>query len=130
MNDLHIPASIETPEIRFEFSRHRLALRGVSCSENATGFYAPVRSSLQDYLDKLPADVQVDVNIGLRYSDSSSARVIRALIGMLDRAAASGPSISVDWLHAEDDKMIMEFGIDLMEECGALQFNMAVAETA
>lgn len=129
MNDLHIPASIETPEIRFEFSRHRLALRGASFPENATGFYAPIRSSLQGYLEKLADDGQVDVSIGLRYSDSSSARAIRALIGMLARAAASGPSISVDWLHTEDDEMGMEFGIDLMEEHGSLQFNLVVAET-
>lgn len=130
MNDLHIPASIETPEIRFEFSRHRLALRGVSCPENATGFYAPIRSSLQGYLARLPADGQVDVNIGLHFSDGSSAKAIRTLIGMLDRAARSGPSIAVHWLHAEDDERVMEFGIDLMEEHGSLQFNVVVAETA
>jgi hypothetical protein len=130
MNDLHIPASIETPEIKFEFSRHCLALRGVSCPEHATGFYAPIHASLQGYLEKLPVDGRVDVNIGLRYSDSSSARLIRALIRMLDKAARSGPSISVHWLHAEDDEMVMEFGIDLMEEHGSLQFNMVVAETA
>ena len=130
MNDLHIPASIETPEIRFEFSRHRLALRGVSCPENVPGFYAPIRSSLQGYLEKLAADDQVDVNIGLSYSDGSSAKAIRDLIGMLERTAASGPSISVYWLHTEDDEMAMEFGIDLMEEHGSLQFNMVAAETA
>jgi hypothetical protein len=129
MNDLHIPASIETPEVRFDFSRHCLALRGVSCPENATGFYAPIRSSLQGYLEKLATDDQVDVNIGLCYSDGSSARAIRALVGMLDRTAACGPSISIDWLHAEDDDMILEFGIDLMEEYRSLQFNMVVAKT-
>ncbi len=130
MNDLHIPASIEAPEIKFEFSRHCLALRGVSCAEHPTGFYAPIRASLQGYLEKLPVDGRVDVNIGLLYSDSSSASLIRALIGMLDRAARRGPSISVHWLHAEDDEMVMEFGIDLMEEHGSLQFNVVVAETA
>jgi hypothetical protein len=36
----------------------------------------------------------------------------------------------VHWLHAEDDEMVREFGIDLMEEHGSLQFNMVVAETA
>ncbi|MDP1732906.1 MAG: DUF1987 domain-containing protein [Sulfuritalea sp.] len=130
MKDLHIPARNDTPEIRFEFSRHRLCIYGESFPENAIGFYGPIRSRLQDYLEKLPVDGRVDVNIGLLYSDSSSARLIRALIGMLDRAARSGPSISVHWLLAEDDEVGMEFGIDLMEEHGSLQFNVVVAETA
>jgi len=130
MEDLHIPASNETPEIRFEFSRHCLSMHGESYPENAMSFYGPIRSSLQNYLEKLPTDGKVEVNIGLRYFNSSSTKLIRALIGMLDRSAESGPSISVDWLHDADDDMMLEFGSDLKEEHRSLKFNTVVAEPA
>ena len=130
MEDLHIPASNETPEVRFEFSRHCLSMHGESYPENAMSFYGPIRSSLQNYLEKLPTDGRVEVNIGLRYFNSSSTKLIRALIGMLDEKASNGPSISVDWLHDEDDDMMLEFGTDLKEEHRSLKFNTVVAEAA
>ena len=130
MEDLHIPASNETPEIRFEFSRHCLSMHGESYPENAMSFYGPIRSSLQNYLEKLPADGHVEVNIGLRYFNSSSTKLIRALIGMLDQAASHGPTISVDWLHDADDDMMLEFGIDLKEEHHSLKLKTVVAEAA
>lgn len=130
MEDLHIPASNETPEVRFEFSRHCLNMHGESYPENAMSFYGPIRASLQNYLEQLPADGRVEVNIGLRYFNSSSTKLIRALIGMLDEKASNGPSISVDWLHDEDDDMMLEFGSDLKEEHRSLKFNTVVAEPA
>ncbi|BAO29150.1 DUF1987 domain-containing protein [Sulfuritalea hydrogenivorans] len=130
MEDLHIPASNETPEIRFEFSRHRLSMHGESYPENAMSFYGPVRASLQSYLDQVPADSRIEVGIGLRYFNSSSTKLIRALVGMLDKAAENGPSISVDWLHDEDDDMMLEFGIDLKEEHRSLKFSTVVVEPA
>lgn len=130
MQDLHIPASNETPEISFAFSRHCLSMHGESYPENAMSFYGPIRSSLQNYLETLPADGCVSVDIGLRYFNSSSTKLIRALIGMLDHTASNGPSISVDWLHDEDDDMMLEFGIDLKEEHRSLKFTTVVAEAA
>lgn len=130
MEDLYIPASNETPEIRFEYSRHRLSMHGESYPENAMSFYGPIRAGLQNYLEQLPADGQVAVDIGLRYFNSSSTKLIRALIGMLDQAASHGPSITVDWLHDADDDMMLEFGSDLKEEHHSLKFNTVVAEPA
>ena len=128
MDDLHIPAGYATPAIRFEFSRHRLGIHGDSCPENAMAFYSPIGASLHDYLEALPADGQVDVNIGLRSLNSSSTKLIRSLVKLLDRTAAKGPSISVDWLVGEDDNWMLEFGIDLKEEHQSLKFNTVVAE--
>lgn len=129
MDYLHIPASIETPEIRFDFARHCLVMRGESYPANAASFYEPVGSRLKNYLDTLPADCHVGVDIALSYSAGSSARAIRRLIGLLDRAAAGGRSISVDWRLARDDHMTLEFGSDLMEEFSSLKFSMILAET-
>jgi hypothetical protein len=130
MDDLHIPAGHDTPEIRFDFSRHHLSMHGESYPENAMSFYGPIRSSLHNYLEDLPADASVYVNVGLRYFNSSSTTLIRALIGMLDKTASSGPSISVDWVHDEEDDTMLEFGTDLKEENRSLCFNTISLSTA
>lgn len=122
MQALYIPASNETPEIHFDYAAHKLAIRGESYPENAMSFYAPVRASLAGYLDALPPGGAVDVEIALRYFNSSSTKLIRALIAMLDAAAAAGRKVRLAWHHDADDDMMIEFGDDLREEHEAIEF--------
>ncbi|HUY02503.1 MAG TPA: DUF1987 domain-containing protein [Rhodocyclaceae bacterium] len=129
MNDLHIAPSNETPEIDFRFSEHRLVIRGESYPENALSFYAPIRNSLQDYLTSLDPGDKVNVAIALRYFNSASTKLIRALVAMLNAAALAGKQIALDWYHDEDDDMMLEFGLDLQEEHTALKYH-AVATMA
>ena len=115
MRDLFISASHETPQIDFEYSRHRLGLYGASYPEDASRFYDPVRSSLETYLTALDPGARLVVTIGLYYVDRSSARLIRSLFDLFAMAAMNGPAISVKWLFDEDDDMMFEFGLDLGE---------------
>jgi len=123
MKDLHIPPSNETPEVDFRFSEHKLVIRGESYPENALSFYAPIRNSLQDYLNSLGPGDKVNVEIALRYFNSSSTKLIRALVAMLNSAALTGKQVILDWHHDEDDDMMLEFGLDLHEEHSALNYN-------
>ncbi len=126
MKDLHIPPSNETPEVDFRYSEHRLVIRGESYPENAVSFYAPIRNSLQDYLASLGPGDKVTVAIALRYFNSSSTKLIRALVAMLNAAALAGRQVVLDWYHDEDDDMMLEFGLDLQEEHSALTYNAVV----
>ena len=130
MQDLYIPASNETPEVHFDFSAHRLALRGESYPENAMAFYAPVRASLAGYLERVPAGGAIDVEIALRYFNSSSTKLIRALVAMLNAAAAAGRRVRLAWHHDADDDMMIEFGADLREEHDAIEFRTVAAAAA
>ena len=120
MQDLHIPPGNETPEVDFRFSEHKLILRGESYPENAMSFYAPIRNSLQVYLDGLGPGNKVNVEIALRYFNSSSTKLIRSLVAMLNATAMAGTQVVLDWHHDEDDDMMLEFGLDLQEEYSAL----------
>lgn len=128
MQTLYIPASNETPEIRFDYATHRLAIRGESYPENAMSFYAPVRASLQNYLEALPPGVAIHIEIALRYFNSASTKLIHALVGMLNTVAVTGRKVNLDWHHETDDDMMAEFGADLSEEHSAIEFH-AVALT-
>lgn len=129
MKDLHIPASNETPEVDFRFSENKLIIRGESYPENAMSFFGPIRNSLQDYLSSLVPGDSVNFEIALRYFNSSSTQLIRALVAMLNAAALTGKHAVLDWHHDEDDDMMLEFGLDLQDEHGALNYN-AVATAA
>lgn len=122
MDDLYIPAGAETPAVSFEYSRHRLGMHGASFPTSAIGFYGPLWSSLHNYLQTLPAEGRVEVSLGLRYFSRSSAKLIRALISMLDLAARGGPSIVVAWRHAPEDEMTRDFGMTLRDEHPHLTF--------
>ncbi len=126
MKDLYIPAKSETPSISFEYSKHSLGMHGVSFPLNAISFYGRLWPSLQNYLQTLPAEGRVEVSFGLRYFSQSSAKLIRALIKMLDQAARGGPSIAVVWRHAANDDLTREFGMDLRDEHPYLQFHTVV----
>lgn len=118
MENLHIAATNESPEIDFRYAENRLSIRGESYPENAMAFYSPVRASLQNYLEATSGGIEVDV--ALRYFNSSSTKIIRMLIGMLNAAAEAGKSVVVRWHHDPEDDMMAEFGLDLKEEFRAL----------
>lgn len=123
MDNLRIEATNESPEIDFRYSEHRLVIKGESYPENAMAFYAPIRASLQGYLDRIPAGTQVEAEVALRYFNSSSTKLIRMLIGMLNSAAEAGKSMVVKWYHDPEDDMMAEFGQDLREEFDALKLH-------
>lgn len=116
MENLYIPPTNETPEIDFRFSEHRLHMRGESYPENAMAFYAPIRASLHDYLASAPAAGDVEAHFELKYFNSSSTKLIRSLIALMNEAAQGGKRIVTHWHHDPEDDMMCEFGSDLKDE--------------
>ncbi len=115
MENLRIAPTNESPEIFFDYATHRLAIRGESYPENAMSFYAPVRASLADYLAVPAPGKAVEVTCSLRYFNSSSTKLLRALVSMLNAVTATRPVI-LRWFHDAEDDMMMEFGMDLRDE--------------
>lgn len=130
MENLHIPATKETPEVRLDVASMSFHLSGESYPENAMAFYAPVRASLQSFLEAPGAGSGVQAHFSLRYFNSSSTKLIRALVGMLQQKASNGMRVIAHWYHDPDDDMMAEFGMDLKEEFDALEFNLVASETA
>ena len=116
MENLYIPATNETPEINFCFTEHTLHMSGESYPENAMAFYAPIRASLNDYLAGAQPAAPVEAHFALKYFNSSSTKLIRALIALMHDAAQGGKRIVTHWYHDPDDDMMLEFGQDLKDE--------------
>lgn len=130
MQDLYIPATAETPEVKFEYSRHTLRIEGESYPENAMAFFAPLRAGLQSYLAQVTDQAPVEVHFSLKYFNSSSTKLLRSLISMLNESARSGVRITAHWYHDPEDDMMLEFGHDLQDEFGALHLNVTPFEIA
>lgn len=121
MQDLHIPAERDKPEVDFRFSRHRLALRGESFPENALAFYGPVVSALMEYLGATH-NTEITVDIELRYFNSSSTKILLNIFRMLDGASSNGNTVHLNWHHDPEDDTIAEFGNDIASDFITLDF--------
>lgn len=111
-----------SPEIDFRFSRHVLNIKGESYPENAAAFYNQVLSQLTLYLSS-PEHKSIEVNVELKYFNSSSTKILLKLFEILNDAVHAGNSITLNWYHDEDDDTILEFGEDLHSDYERLNFN-------
>jgi len=122
MEPLFIAASPTSPEIDFRFDQHTLSIKGESYPENAAAFYGPVIARVQAYLDSC-SDAGITVHVSLAYFNSSSTKMLFSFFEALNTAAMAGNQVRLNWYHDEDDDTILEFGQELQDDFGALDFH-------
>lgn len=122
MEPLFIAASPTSPEIDFRFDQHTLSIKGESYPENAAAFYGPLIASVQAYLDSCN-DAEITVHVSLAYFNSSSTKMLFTFFEALNNAAIAGNQVRLNWYHDEDDDTILEFGQELQDDFGALDFH-------
>ena len=123
MNPLHIPATGNSPEVEFRFDAHELLLRGESFPENAAAFYGPVIAALREFLALPDDDKTLNIEVSLTYFNSSSTKMLFSFFEALNDAAIAGNHVVLNWYHDEDDDTILEFGQELQDDFGALDFH-------
>jgi hypothetical protein len=122
MEPLFIAASPTSPEIDFRFDQHTLSIKGESYPENAAAFYGPLIARVQAYLEGCK-DAAITVNVSLAYFNSSSTKMLFSFFEALNDAAMAGNQVRLNWYHDEDDDTILEFGQELQDDFGALDFH-------
>jgi len=122
MEPLFIAASPTSPEIDFRFEQHTLSIKGESYPENAAAFYGPVIARVQAWLDDCK-EAEITVNVSLAYFNSSSTKMLFTFFEALNNAAMAGNQVRLNWYHDEDDDTILEFGQELQDDFGALDFH-------
>jgi hypothetical protein len=123
IENLHIAAGADSPEIDFKFDRHELNLIGESYPENAAAFYGEIIKRLQAYLAGLESGATVTVNAALVYFNSSSTKMLFTLFDALNAAAERGARVVLNWHHDAEDDTIEEFGFELRDDFPALEFH-------
>ena len=115
MEDLHLPATALTPEVRLDSGRGVLSLRGESYPEHVLSFYAPILEALQGVL-AAGRHARFLVEMHITYFNSASAKAIHRILRMLDQAGEHGCGIQLMWHFDEEDDMAKDLGRDIRED--------------
>lgn len=122
MQNLVIAATESTPEVSFDFTAGQFALRGESWPENAAAFYRPLLDALENWQPQPGGDVEV--NIALRYFNSSSTKMLFSLFDLFNQRAQSGQNVALNWFFDAEDDVSEEFGQELALDFTDLQVKL------
>ncbi len=123
LENLYIPGTADSPEVDFRFKEHVLSLKGESYPENAAAFYGDVIARTRIYLASVTPKDCVTINVALAYFNSSSTKMLFSLFDALNGLAKAGTRVVLNWYHDQEDDTIQEFGFELRDDFGALEFH-------
>lgn len=124
MENLVIEATKYTPSVNFDAEHHTLEIRGESYPENISEFYDPVFDWLKNYLGGLPDHQAVTTDIDIIYFNSNTSKVLTNFFLMLEKSAAKGHKIFINWYYDKENDIALEHGRDFREDAVALIFNL------
>ena len=123
MDNLTIAATERSPAVEFDFAAGRLSLKGESYPEDASTVFGPIFAALEKFLAQAEGK-EIRVDFELIYFNSSSAKALMNMFQLMDKAAARGVRIVVNWVYAHDDETMKEFGEDFSEDLESVAFNL------
>lgn len=124
MDNLVIAATERSPAVDFDFSSGVLSLKGESYPEDASTVFGPIFAALEGFLNQVEGR-ELRFDFELIYFNSSSAKALMNMFQLMDKAAARGATIVVNWFFAPDDETMKEFGEDFSEDLEHVTFNLA-----
>jgi hypothetical protein len=120
LEDLIIYPSAGTffiPEIRFYTDRGEGNILGESYLEDTFDFYQKIERWIEDYFE-MGKEV-FELNLKLRYFNTSSNRAILSLLQKLREYKEMGKEITVNWHYPNpDDNELLEEGQDFEADSG------------
>lgn len=115
MEQLHIKAKRDTPEIFLDPGTNVFTIKGVSHPENIREVYAPVFTWLDEYLKEISdkKDQKIIFEFFYMYINSASLRYLYDLLRKMVEFKDSGVKVEIIWNYAEDDEDMKEAGEEL-----------------
>jgi hypothetical protein len=129
MENLHIKNVLNAPEIILDVENHRIEIKGESYPENAREFFSPVVSRIREYLEQ-SKDQKTTVNIELKYFNSSTAKILLNIFGLLDSEAEKGKQVSIHWIYDKRNMNAVEYGEDFKEDIEFAAFHLVPKDYA
>jgi hypothetical protein len=110
MASFSVEKTPKSPEIRFDFDKGRLEIRGCSTPENATDFYRPLIEAIEKYSSEPKPHTEADVF--LNYFNTSSSKMIFTVFKKLSGVQRNGSTVLINWYHEDGDDDMLEAGMD------------------
>lgn len=109
--DLIIEGTNKTPTVKLNGASGTLEISGKSIPENSIGFYQPLFSWVDQYVQS-PAQ-KTEVKIILEYFNTSSSKCLLDIFRKLEALKKSGKShVTILWYYEAEDEDMMEAGQD------------------
>lgn len=113
-----------TPYVLVDEEKKYIKFEGDSFHEDVIEFFSEINNWLEGYLStgfgQLTFDCQMD------YFNSSTAKILFNMLMYMDEQVVDDKRIIVNWIVAEDNDIIIEFGEDFEEEVNNLEFNIVI----
>lgn len=122
MDSLTIAGTTTSPEISFRPNEQTLEISGYSLPDNANDFYEPIMEWLNNYFVCLKENCPqpdeaspLTFKFKLIYISSSSAKIIKDIISLLNEMQEHKIPISVYWFYDAHDDDMREEGEELAD---------------
>jgi len=122
MEQIHINATKDSPEINLNSSTNTIDILGVSYPEDTFEFYKPIKVWLTNYF-KGQTD-EVTINIDLSYMNSSSFKVFFEIFEIFEEAYENNTKLTINWIYDEDNDIALEIGEDFVDDFSVLNINL------
>ncbi len=106
MDELYIPHTKNTPGVAFVPGANKYSISGRSIPENASDFYAPVLSWLQENLPRITEPVVFSFD--LPYFNSSSMKALYLVLTEIRNGQQAGRPVHVHWFVEDDDEFMVD----------------------
>jgi hypothetical protein len=115
-----------TPYVLIDEERGYMRFEGRCYLEDILGFFAETTEWLGEYISSRPARLTFDCE--LAYFNSSTTKLLYNMLRAMDKAALDGVKVTVNWITAEENDMVIECGEDFSDEMKHLEFNLVVGK--
>jgi hypothetical protein len=114
MEILSIKGTNQYPEVLLDKALGKLEFSGNSLPEDAKGFFEPILSWIDNYVNT-PCDITT-VSFKMIYYNTPSSKIIYQLLKKIEKMHALQKSkVKIVWSYAEDDIDMKEAGADYSE---------------
>ncbi|MCL2662879.1 MAG: DUF1987 domain-containing protein [Oscillospiraceae bacterium] len=114
-----------TPYVLIDEENGYMNLEGESYHENIYEFFSEIKEWLDGYLNTDFESFTFDFE--LKYFNSSTVRILLGMLRDMDKSACVG-NISVNWITAKGNKIIIECGEKFQECLKNLKMNFIINE--
>ena len=119
---LELPLTESTPYVLIDEENGYLRMKGECYSENTVAFFKDITDWLSSFLRS--DFIQFTFDCELEYFNSSSSKLLYNMLMTMDKHAAKGKKIIVNWHADGGNDIIIENGEDFEDELKNVEFNL------
>lgn len=115
-----------TPYVLIDESKGYMKMSDKSFPEKSFDFFGEINAWLDNYLAKDFGAFVFD--FAVEYYNSSTLKIIINMLMRMDKCSVGGNKVTVNWIVAEDDEIMIESGEDIQEDIENLEFNVVIID--